>query len=1177
MRRLVPGPRRPASRRSLEQVSTENPAPRRSRPDTETGVDFARRLAPGTLIAARYRIRALVGLGGMGVVYRAHDEELDLDIALKVLRPDLGANQRWIERFRRELVLARQVTHRNVVRIHDIGESDGLRFLTMRYVEGRSLLEVLDEGGPLPLERVLRIVRQVADALQDAHDAGVVHRDLKPGNVLLEADDTAYITDFGVARSLDRDGLTRAGAVVGTTDYVSPEQACGDAVDGRSDIYALGILFYEMLTRQLPFKGDSQAEILAQRISGRVRDIGETEIRVPPHVRRVIRRCLERSPARRYQSARELIADLDERAATRLLPMPRRWLALPLALLVAAAAWSAFRRASGLPLWPRVARPAPAPVLARRAVAVLPLADETADPALAWTGTGVAEMITASLSESPDLRVLDALRVLRTLRDLQLAAGRYDDKVLRRLAQLLEVDSLVAGSVRRAGETVRVDLRLVSLEPSGAPSTRHLSAESIDEGGLFRMIGGLGERLRQELGAGRPNTESPAPETTSLAAAKAYREGRERMLVGDYIGAAPALERAVEADPGFAAALERLSETHESLGYREKALAAAERAARAVAPTETRLQYRIRARLALLRGDPAAAERSYAGLAERYPNDTEALLDLAEAQGAQGEIAKAVESLQKLTALDRNDPRAWFLLGKNTILMGEAARAVNDYLARALALQNQLRNEQGQADALNAMGVAYHQLGQYSQAIEKYSTAAGLRRRLGDERGVATGLKNRARVYVAMGRFAEAEPDLREARRIYEKIGDQDGLAGVLDDSGVLHEGRADYVRARASYQEALRIRRDLGDERQLAQSYDNVGYILFMEGEYDNALVYWQQGLDRRRKIGDKGGIILSMQNMGFLQIAQGRWAEALTSFVETLERSREIDFKNAMAVSFGNLGVLHQYEGRYGAALTSFEAALAVLKELDDKRGLAEFTLKEAAALLELGRLDAAKGKLDAAEAWVRETGNREQSSDYYVLLGEWHGRRGETQAARLDLGRGVEQAVSGKGRAALLRARIVQAAALGEPATAAAALVHAVREAEALGDALLRIRAAEALAGADLGRGRLREAEESARRALRVAENCGWEAGLYRLHALLGRIREKKGDGAGAAVHYRESARRIAKISEGLETDLRRSFAQVPDVREVEAWISSHPAAGETAAPGAARKGLAPSDGA
>jgi tetratricopeptide (TPR) repeat protein len=682
--------------------------------DTDTGTDLARRLAPGTLVAGRYRVVAIAGIGGMGVIYKARDEELDVDVALKVLRPDLGADPDWIARFRRELVLARQVTHRNVVRIHDIGESQGLRFLTMRYVEGRSLLEILRAEGALPVDRAVRIVRQVAEALQHAHEAGVVHRDLKPGNILVEADDTAYVTDFGVARSLGREGLTRTGAIVGTPEYLSPEQVAGEAIDGRSDLYALGILFYEILTGELPFRGESRAEILAQRIGARARDIGETGIAVPEYVRAAIARCLERSPSRRYQSASDFIADLDRRSVRSPRARRRLGLAAGVAVLAVAAIWAAQRQRPAAP-------PAASPASQVHSVAVLPLSDETADPDLAWAGTGIAEMLAADLSESPGLRVLDAQRVFRSLRDLKLG-GSPDERALQRLAEVLEVDRLVAGSVRKAGPTIRVDLRLVSVDRTGAAATHHIADQATDEGGLFRLVDTLGDRLRRDLGGEPPVRPETAPaETTSLAAARAYQEGRDLLARGEYVSAAPALERAVAADPGFAMALERLAETYQNLGYEEKALSVAERAGKAAGAGETRLGYRVRARVALLRGEPAEAERSYAELVRRFPNDLEALLDLASAQARQGDVTRAVQTLEKASQLDRSDPRVWFLLGKNTILMGDAGRAVKDHLVRALALHAQLHNEQGQAEVLNAMGVAYHQLGDYPQAIEKYN------------------------------------------------------------------------------------------------------------------------------------------------------------------------------------------------------------------------------------------------------------------------------------------------------------------------------------------------------------------------------------------------------------------------------------------------------------------------
>jgi tetratricopeptide (TPR) repeat protein/TolB-like protein len=950
--------------------------------------------------------------------------------------------------------------------------------------------------------------------------------------------------------------------VVGTLDYLSPEQAAGRRVDARSDIYALGILLFEMLTGQLPFRADSKAEALAQRIAGRPRDISETGVHAPAFVRHVIRRCLERSPADRYPSARELIADLDGKRAPMFPRFPR-----PAAIGLVAASMVALLGFADRP-WNAASVPlssagAPAPASAM-AVAVLPLVDETGDPSLAWTATGIAEMLAAQLAETSQLRVLDAARVRRTLGDLGQGRGAPDEGELRRLAELFEVSRLVTGSVRRAGSALRVDLRLVSFGDAGLAEARTIGGETRDDAGLFRIVAELGGRLPSELGAvPAPGPSTAPPHAIPFEAAKAGREGRERLSVGDSVGAVRAFELAVGADPDYAAAFLGLSEAYQALGRQEEAESAAERAAAVAGAGGSRLAWRARARLALLRGDSAVAESAYGELVRRYPNDTEALLELAAAQAGQGRAPDAVVTLKRVTELDKGDARAWLLLGRNMILAGDVRKAVTDPLVRALALMTQLANEQGRGDVLNAMGVAQQRLGDYPQALASYGEAAAIRKKTGDERGMAVSLKNRASVHMAMGRFAEAEPDLGAARAVYSRMGDRKGTAEIWNEFGALHEGRGEYAAARKAYQEALRIRRELGDDHQLAQSFDNVGYGFFLEGEYDSAFVYWQQALDLRGKIGDRAGVVLSTQNLGFLETAQGRFPEAMRSFLHALELGREIDFTSALAVSQGNIGLLQQYEGRYGAALTAYGDALKTLETLDDRRGLAEFTIKQAQALTELGRLDEAEAKLQAASAWLRQTGNRERLADQQVALGQIGLLRGQAQAALEALGRAVEHARASHSRAAILRAEIARGAArvsLGEAGAALPEIEAAARSADALGDVVLRIHAAEALAEAQLQLGRLRLAESSVRRALKVAERCGFEAGLYRLHATLGRILERKGDAGGAARAYRESARRIARLRDGLPPEQRTAFERVATVREVQGWVTAHP---ETAA--------------
>ncbi|HEY4556184.1 MAG TPA: serine/threonine-protein kinase, partial [Lysobacter sp.] len=278
---------------------------------TVTSVYAQQRLAPGTVLGARFRIENVLGLGGMGVVYRATDLALDVVVALKLLRPELAARPDAFDRFRQELLTARQVSSPRVVRIHDLAQDEGQWFITMDLIDGEALDRRIDRDGPLPPDEAVRIARQIAEGLAAAHAKGVVHRDLKPANVLIDREGDAYITDFGVARSLASGGLTQSGTVVGTPDYLSPEQARGEAVDARSDLYALGLILYEMLTGAMPFAGGTIPEILAQRMLRSPPPVTQARPATPAWVARLVDRLLRPQPAHRLQSAREVIAAID--------------------------------------------------------------------------------------------------------------------------------------------------------------------------------------------------------------------------------------------------------------------------------------------------------------------------------------------------------------------------------------------------------------------------------------------------------------------------------------------------------------------------------------------------------------------------------------------------------------------------------------------------------------------------------------------------------------------------------------------------------------------------------------------------------------------------------------------------------------------------------------------------
>ncbi|MGH8496347.1 MAG: protein kinase domain-containing protein [Gammaproteobacteria bacterium] len=1123
---------------------------------TETALEGMQVLAEGRVLAGRYRIAGLVGVGGMGMVYRALDERLGLDVALKVLRPErLVQHQRMIERFQQELILARQVSHRNVVRIHDIGQDGDVHFLTMDLVRGRSLKEILEAHGPLDAARAVAIGHDLANALAAAHRENVVHRDLKPSNVLVDEEGRAYITDFGVARSLNTAGLTMAGNVIGTPDYLSPEQARGADVDGRTDIYALGLILFEMLSGKLPFSGESFDEVLAARAFGEPRTLSELGVDAPAWLQAIVETCLQRDPADRYDTAAELAEDLMLNQAGRRGPRFRR---LTVAALVLAGAIPLIG-AIALLVWPDRETDEPvAQAPAEPVIAILPLANETGQEDLAWVSTGIAEMLAQNLAESAGLQVADSLRVFRTLEDLKLPDGPLPDRDLRQMAELLDVGRVLTGQVREAGGRIRIGVSLANAVLPGLPA-QHFDVEGPAGGNVFALVQTLSNELRAalELPASAPPAE-PAL-SGSPAALSAYAEGVTRLTRGDSIGAANALETAVQEDADFPAAWVRLADAYEKLGQDDEALEAARRA---VEMAESgRIGFAARAREASLSGDLARAVEILRELVARYPRDVEARLVLAETLGDHGHLEEAAAALEKIVAGQPNHPRAWFLLGKFAILRGDSSAAADDYLVRALIIQNRLNNVQGQADVHNAFGIAYDQLGRIGEAEREYRRAVELRRQAGDERGVAASLANLASIQRLQGDDEAARAGLEEALLTLERIGDKRATANLHNEIGYFEEQKGNYRAALDEYRDALRIRRELGDQRATAESYNNVGFAYCMLGEYDNASVYTEQARDLFESTGNSEGVMSAQQTLGLLETARGDWEAAQNAYLAALETSRELGSEGAEAVSLGNLGRIAQFQGRYAASAASYAQALALLDEAADRRGLTEFTLFEASLVLELGQLDEAAVMLDRAQTWLDTDANSEQHSMLERLRGAWLLASGDAPAAREALQRAMDQASTSGGVVARLESTLGLAEvelALGEPDAARERLLEVRREVEKIRHTMLLLRSGELLAHAESALGRHKEAEGAVRAALRRARDHSPYAGTWRLHSLLGEILKQTGRADAALAERRAAIAEIARLKENLDSAAADSFTELDDVRKLAQETTLDPAA-------------------
>jgi len=937
-----------------------------------------------------YRIVAQIGAGGMGIVYRAHDEQLQREVAIKVLPPGSLADDAARRQFRKEALSLARLNHPNVATIFEFASENGRDFLVTEFIPGVTLSEKL-AAGPLDTAEVVRLGIQLALGLGAAHAQGLVHRDLKPGNIRLTTDGRLKILDFGLAQAVahasdfgDTATLTKTYELAGTLPYMAPEQLRGAPADVRSDLWAAGAVLYEMATGKRAFPEDTTAILIDGILNKPPTPPTRFNQKIPAELNRVITKALQKQSSQRYQTAAELSADLERLSAgsTAARSPGFRGLLLAAGILVLVIAL-----VLGGIFWRRKFHVTGSTVPHRRSVAVLGFKNLAGNQDQAWLSTALSEMLTTELAAGGKLRTIPGENVATAKSDMKLPdAPSLAASTLTKLNRILGADVVVLGSYLSMGGQLRVDVRVE--ETNGGETVGEFS-ETGTEAKLFDLVRQLGVAVREKCGTEPITTEEAgfirSSEPQNLQAARLYSEGLEKLRSFDFVPARDLLSQAIAADPNFALAHEALAEVWSQLGYDDRAQQESKRGydlSANLAHTET---LAIEARYREDSHDWNKAVEIYRSLWTVFPDNPEYGLRLASALTNAGNGQEAlgiVDRLrQQLASPMRDDPRI-------DLAEAEAARSLSDYHRDATASETAItkaaqRGSEGlRAEALLQECWALRNLGDPERAKIEGQQAGDILAGVGDLRGQARSLTCVGDVLADQGQLSRAKAMHEHALELAQKIGAEKDVAGARINLGndLVSSNLNDSTE---QYREALALALSVGDKPDALLAQDNLGANLETQGDFQGALRFFNDSVHTAEGIGDQAGIAEALINRSWISYLTGDLGGAKLDLQRVVDTARQLQLKSRVALALSNLGKVQMAEDQLAKAQSSFEESLRLRNELGEKGGIADSQLSLAALALENKQAELAASLASGADHEFETENDADQRTAAQDLL--------------------------------------------------------------------------------------------------------------------------------------------------------------------------------------------------